>query len=71
MALIAKTHNKKLEDVVREWDKNGDGEINRIEFRACVRNSLGLKADNPSASTRGPNPKGPYVRHARAYIPLL
>ena len=37
---------KKLEDLVREWDKNGDGDINQIEFRACVRNNLCMKADN-------------------------
>lgn len=26
--------------------QNGDGDINGIEFRACVRNSLAVKADN-------------------------
>jgi len=31
---------------MRDWDKNGDGDINTIEFRACVRNDLGMKSDN-------------------------
>ena len=45
-AVLAKTVGKPLADVIREWDKNGDGDISQIEFRACVRNSLGLKAKN-------------------------
>ena len=45
-ALLQKSQGKKLDDLIREWDKNGDGDINTIEFRACVRNSLGLKAEN-------------------------
>ena len=36
----------KLADLVREWDKNNDGNVSKIEFRQCVRGSLGLKADN-------------------------
>jgi len=43
-ALLAQT--KPLPELVREWDKNGDGDINTIELRACVRNSLGIKAEN-------------------------
>ena len=47
MAILDKmSGGKKLEDLVREWDKNGDGDINTIEFRACVRNDLGLKSEN-------------------------
>ena len=41
----------KMENLVREWDKNGDGEINKIEFRQVVTGkekdkSLTLKASN-------------------------
>jgi len=40
----------KIQDLVRDWDKNGDGDINKIEFRQCVtgkdKKSLGLVADN-------------------------
>ena len=43
-ALMAQT--KPLSELMRDWDKNGDGDINTIEFRACVRNSLGLKSNN-------------------------
>ena len=31
---------------MREWDRNGKGELNRQEWRQAVRNSLGLKANN-------------------------
>ena len=43
-ALMAQT--KPLAELIREWDRNGDGDINTIELRQCVRNSLGVKADN-------------------------
>ena len=40
----------KIQDLIRDWDKNGDGDINKIEFRQVVTGrdlkSLGLKADN-------------------------
>ena len=33
-------------DMMREWDKNRDGKISRIELRQACRNDLGLKATN-------------------------
>ena len=45
-ALVEKLKTKTLAEMVREWDKNGDGEISPIELRACVRNNLGIKANN-------------------------
>ena len=30
----------KLEDMIKEWDSNGDGDISKIEFRQCVRSKL-------------------------------
>ena len=45
-ALVAATLNKPLADLMREWDRNNDGQIAPIELRACVRNSLGVKAEN-------------------------
>lgn len=35
-----------LTELIRSWDKNGDGEISMIEFRQACRNSLKLKAHN-------------------------
>ena len=39
-----------LQDLMRDWDKNGDGEIGKIEFRQCVtgtdKKSLGIKSAN-------------------------
>lgn len=35
-----------LADLIRSWDKNGDGEISTIEFRQAVRNQLGVRATN-------------------------
>lgn len=37
---------KVLDELVRSWDKNGDGVVNKIELRQAVRNKLGLKATN-------------------------
>jgi len=37
----------KIENLIREWDGNGDGEISKIEFRQAVTGkSIGMKADN-------------------------
>ena len=40
----------KLQDIIRDWDKNGDGDISKIEFRQCVTGrdtkSLGMMAQN-------------------------
>ena len=40
----------RVEDMVRDWDKNGDEEISKIEFRQCVtgtdKKSLGMKVEN-------------------------
>ena len=35
-ALLVKTAGKPLADVIREWDKNGDGQISKKEFRQAV-----------------------------------
>lgn len=35
-----------LQELIREWDGNGDGEIQKIELRQVVRNKLKIKADN-------------------------
>ena len=35
-----------MHELMRSWDRNGDGSISKIELRACVRNALGLLADN-------------------------
>jgi Ca2+-binding EF-hand superfamily protein len=32
--------------LVKEWDKNGDGELSKIEFKQAVRLTLNLKASN-------------------------
>lgn len=32
--------------LMQDWDKNGDGELSKQEFRQAVRSSLGLKAAN-------------------------
>ena len=45
-AVLAKTVGKPLANVMDKWDQNGGGDLSQIEFRACVRNSLGLKAKN-------------------------
>jgi Ca2+-binding EF-hand superfamily protein len=47
LAILAKIgKGGKLADMVKnEWDKNGDGDINKLEFRQCVRGSLSMKAD--------------------------
>ena len=47
-AILAKAGSGgKLADLLREWDKNGDGEMSKIEFRQAVAGkSLGFKADN-------------------------
>jgi len=45
-ALVAVKTATPLADLIRQWDKNNDGDISLIEFRACVRNNLHLKADN-------------------------
>ena len=37
----------KIDNMMREWDINGDGEISKIEFRQCVTGkSLKVKAEN-------------------------
>jgi len=37
----------KIEDLLREWDGNGDGDVSKIEFRQCVTGkSLKMKAPN-------------------------
>lgn len=33
-------------DLIREWDTNGNGEIEKIELRMVVRNKMKIKADN-------------------------
>ena len=33
-------------ELMREWDTNGDGELDREEFRQAVRRSLKLKASD-------------------------
>lgn len=46
-ALLAKLDGgAQLADLVRSWDFNKDGDISGAEFRACVRNSLKLTAEN-------------------------
>jgi len=47
-AILAKVGTVgKLADLLREWDKNGDGEMSKIEFRQAVAGkSLNFKADN-------------------------
>lgn len=32
--------------LLKEWDKDGDGELTKIEFKQAVRLSLALKASN-------------------------
>jgi len=40
-----------LTELVRSWDKNGDSEISKIEFRQACRISLNLKASNEEIDT--------------------
>ena len=42
---IAK-HKMSVPELIRKWDANGDGEIQKIELRQVVRNHLKIKADN-------------------------
>ena len=44
--LAQKVKSTTLKDLIREWDKNGDGDISKMEFRIVVRNKLDIKADN-------------------------
>jgi len=37
---------KSLPEIIREWDGNGNGEIEKIELRQVVRNKMKIKADN-------------------------
>lgn len=46
LARTLTAQTKPLSELVRDWDKNRDGDINTIELRACVRNSLAIKASN-------------------------
>lgn len=43
---MADTSRSKLNELVRAFDKNGDGEVQLMEFRQAVRGTLKLKADN-------------------------
>ena len=45
-AIAEKAKAKDLKEVMREWDKNGDGELSKMELRTSVRNILGVKAEN-------------------------
>jgi len=45
-AVGAKAKSTPLKDLIREWDKNNDNQINKMEFRTVVRNHLSIKADN-------------------------
>jgi len=42
---IAK-HKMSVPELIRKWDANGDGEIQKIELRQVVRNHLKIKSDN-------------------------
>jgi len=44
VAMLLARKNQKVDDLVREWDRNGDGNINKNEFRVCMR-KLGLTVD--------------------------
>lgn len=44
-AMLSKSKST-LNDLVRAFDRNGDGEVQLIEFRQSVRGTLKLKADN-------------------------
>ena len=39
------TKGKKIADLVRSWDPNGDGDISKMEFRQNVRKMLGSKVE--------------------------
>lgn len=45
-AVAAKTAGKSLNTLVREWDRNEDGELSPLELRSIVRGNLGVRAEN-------------------------
>ena len=40
--------NKNTQSLIKEWDRNRDGVINKVEWRVAIRNILQLKASNDS-----------------------
>ena len=48
-SILEEKKNKKLDrmaDLVRTWDKNGDGDISKMEMRSLMRSEMNIKADN-------------------------
>ena len=48
-SVLEEKKNKRLDrmaDLVRTWDKNGDGDISKMEMRTLMRSELNIKAEN-------------------------
>ena len=41
-----KAKGQKIPELLRDWDKDGTGEVKKMQFRQKVRGSLGIKANN-------------------------
>ena len=41
-----KKKGQKIAELLRDWDKDGTGEVKKMQFRQKVRGSLGIKANN-------------------------
>lgn len=48
---VGGSSHKPLLDLIRSWDRNGDGMISKSEMRQIVRNDLGMKATNAEIDT--------------------
>jgi len=40
-----------VHELMKEWDRNGDGDINRTEFKKAVRQSLKMKMTDAELAT--------------------
>ena len=46
LGIALANETKSVPDLIREWDSNKDGEINKVELRQVVRNKLKIQAEN-------------------------
>ena len=46
LGIALANETKSVPDLIRDWDSNKDGEINKVELRQVVRNKLKIQVDN-------------------------
>ena len=46
MAATRPERKAALQKMLKKWDRNGDGELNKVEFRQAIRGNLGVQASN-------------------------